>query len=422
MTEKKKEHIKWLQLLPCIVCISWLNHGLFAQFGIVNFAVFFCCFGLWFILGLSDRYFVSRYLRENVWLLGYVAMVLLFSVLLDEFWNKYSYTAFYLLIMLMFSTYYRADRYRQERKILWYYYLIEITVIAIVTAYTCVNDPYLARTLAGGVELEEGQSSLFVASFDNIYTFALVVIFAVAVRGKLLSKKLWIVSVAMLIICIYFANFGTAVFISVLFLALMFLVKKPWKILLCVVIVVLLFSSLRQSIADFSTMLSNQTWLSDFLRGKLMDIANTLNGVHAYQDANTLYMRLEYIEDALTVFGKHPLFGVYGFTELYTTERVLLRDHNVWFDMIAYFGVIRIIPFIGFLHSWYTNNKPLFKQFKYSPLAYVLLLWVILGFFNPVNKPAVQVFLFVMLPLSDVLFREEENAAPEGALPCRSGV
>ena len=55
MTEKKKEHIKWLQLLPCIVCISWLNHGLFAQFGIVNFAVFFCCFGLWFILGLSDR-------------------------------------------------------------------------------------------------------------------------------------------------------------------------------------------------------------------------------------------------------------------------------------------------------------------------------------------------------------------------------
>jgi hypothetical protein len=80
----------------------------------------------------------------------------------------------------------------------------------------------------------------------------------------------------------------------------------------------------------------------------------------------------------------------------------------VWFDLFAYFGVTRIIPFLAFLFSWLKQNKSCWKGYKYSPISYVFLFWSVLGFFNPVNKMAIQLFLFAILPMTDVLV--DENA------------
>ena len=411
--------IAWIHLLSCIICISWLNNGLFAQFGLLNFLAFAGCFGFWFLLTLTDRHFIGRYLKDNVWWLVYAAMVFLSAIMLDSFWNKYSYTAFYVAIMLMFSTYYKDESRAEERKILWFYYLAEITLIAIRTIVECISNPQYARILASGAELDNGQSAFFAASFDNVYAFTLVVVFIIAAFLKLEKKKIMLAVAAVLAVCIYFANFGTAIMVSTVFVILMLTVRKPKAIALIGIAVVFFFSVLKQPLADAATWLSMQEGLTDFLRGKFQDVANGLNGVTVGQQANTFYMRLKYTVDALEIFKNHPVFGIYGVQKLYATERILLRDHNVWFDMLAYFGVIRIIPFLLFWNSWYKNNKSVFQKMSNSPLSYVLLLWIILGFFNPVNKSGVQIFMVVMLPLSDILLKSENGEQPNSTISQR---
>lgn len=398
--------VNWFHLFLCLFCISWLNGGFTAQFGIVNFVIFFGIFGLWFLMSFYHR--AMRLPSSLLWLLVYALMLFLSSAFLDSIFNKYTYGAFYLIVMMCFTIYYKQEQFKQERKVIWFVYLMEITVIALVTAITCIRDPYVARVIAGGMgDNVSSTNGLLVAKFDNVYAFALLVVFLLAIYSKMIYKKICIVILAVLAICLYFVNFATALFITILFIALMFILKKPSKVAIVSVIAVAFILIFRTLIADLMVFLAYNLNLTDFLSGKLLDIAAVLTKQDIAHD-NTLVMRLGYSADALKIFSRHPIIGIYGFTS-YLDERVLLRDHNVWFDMLAYFGIVRIIPFLGFLGAWYKNNKAIFSKFKASPIAYVFILWIILGFLNPVNKQSIQVFLFVLLPLSDVLFTKDEE-------------
>ena len=153
--------------------------------------------------------------------------------------------------------------------------------------------------------------------------------------------------------------------------------------------------------------LSKVEWLSPFLQGKFLDVANMLRGAADLYGQNTLIMRTGYTTDAISVFKNHPFFGIYGF-EQFHAERVLLRDHNVWFDMLAYLGIIRIIPFIGMIVLLY-KSATRGKENQAEIFLHVLIFWCLLGFFNPVNKTPVHVLLFVMLPFSMDFFADKNE-------------
>lgn len=401
-TMQTARKINKIHLSLCLLCISWINGGFFSKIPLFGFFAFIAIFAMWFIMAISNTGY--KLTVDNVWLYIYVAVILLSSVFLTPFLNKHTYLVVYLLIISMFSAYYTRSGLAQERRVIWTFYLVEICAICVVSTFLCALNPNIARMYAGGMGENMEVGNYLLAEFGMIYTLPLIIVFFVFSYPKLANKKLaW--TIFPMFICLYFVNFATALFILILFLLVAFLAKKPVTICFLLGVSVLLFVIFRFEIADFCRNLASMNFLGKFVSYKLINIADTINGVTVYQDSNTLNMRIDYTTDALRVFKNHPLLGIYGINA-FAEERILLRDHNVWFDALAYFGVIRIFPYIAFIIKWYKNVQKRTKHRLVYPVAYVTIIWVMYGFLNPMNKYQVLVFMHMMLPMSAALLAE----------------
>lgn len=403
-----------LEEFACYFCLSWLSGGLVGQFKFIGFPVFMSVYLLWFFLAYRPVSF--RIPINNKWQMVYCIMVLLSSLFLKSFFQKMSYTAIYLLLMLPVVNRYISQNYQPLRKRLWTMYIAENVLMSIVTALSCIRNPYLARDLAGMVA-DESVSGFMIMGFASIYALAILVIYLILNHRNMKYKVVNLIIVAVMLACIYYANFATAIILSAAYILAVLVLKKPKWVTLAVCCFGLLFIVSKEYIIQLMRSLSGVEWLSPFLKGKFLDAANALSGVADAYGLNTMIMRTGYIEDAISVFRNHPLFGIYGF-EQFNAERVLLRDHNVWFDMLAYFGIIRIIPFVGMIVLLYrSTTRGMGKQADI--FLHVLIFWSLMGFFNPVNKTPIHVLLFVMLPFSMDFFTEKKGGAPYAEYPGR---
>ena len=126
-------------------------------------------------------------------------------------------------------------------------------------------------------------------------------------------------------------------------------------------------------------------------------------------DFNSFETRIEFMQNSFSVFTKAPMLGIYGRTELMTKYGYLLRDHNVWVDMLAYHGILRTLPIVIFYITWYKNTVKN-KDYSYSYAVFCVSMFCILcGFFNPINKPVVQLVMFIIVPISDVLVNSDKK-------------
>lgn len=404
ISNKNNHKLNWFHLALALFCISWLNHGFANQLRIVDFKIFIAVFALWFMIACNGKQIQID--STFICLLVYAVLLFVSSAFGPSLFNEHTYGAFYLVIINLFMLYYKQEGFVKERKVIWTFYLIEILALALFTTISCIQNPYVARLIAGGYEGEFLGSTLFIARFDNIYTFVLLIVFFIAIY-KYNKHKLFLIStIAILFICLYFANFATAIFTVVVYVLMMFLLKKPSRILMTMIPCIFLIFIFKDIIANIISFVAFEFGVTDFLKNKLLNLADILMG-NNQTSFNTLVTRLEYLQDSFLVFLKHPLIGIYGI-DYYSNELLLIHGHNVWVDMFAYFGIIRSIPFMFFLVTWYKNNVHVFKRILNSPLAHVTIIWVILGFLNPVNKMSNQVFLFLLLPLSDVMTEENQ--------------
>ena len=388
--------------LTCYFCLSWLSGGLVGQFKFIGFPIFLGVYLLWFFIAYRSIGF--RIPMTNKWQIAYCVMVLLSSLFLNSFFQKMSYTAIYLLLLVPIVGRYNTPRYQPVRKRLWTMYIAENVLMSVVTVFACISNPYIARNLAGMVA-DESVSGFMILGFASIYAMAMLVVYLLLNHHKMKNKVGNLAIIAVMFTCIYYANFATAIILLVCYIFAVLILKKPIRIVLAIVCVGLVFLLSKKYVIQVMLTLSNVEWLSSFLQGKFLDVANTLSGVADAYGSNTLIMRNGYIEDALSVFQSHPLFGIYGF-ERFASERKLLWDHNVWFDMLAHFGIIRIIPFIGMIVSLY-RSATRGKGDQAEAFLHVLIFWCLLGFFNPVNKTPIHVLLFVMLPFSMDFFTDK---------------
>lgn len=393
-----------LEELTCYFCLSWLSGGLVGQFKFIGFPVFIGMYMIWFFIAYRKMNF--RIPINNKWQVIYCIMVLFSSLFLNNFFQKMTYTTIYLLLLVPIVNRYITPDYQTLRKRLWTLYIAENVLMSIVTAFSCFFDPYLARNLAGMVA-DESVSGFLIMGFASIYALAILVIYLILNHHNMKYKALNLIIVAVMLACIYFTNFATAIFLSAAYIIAVLIFKKPKRVILAVGCVGLLFIISKDYIIQLMLALSGVEWLSPFIKGKFLDVANMLGGVADAYGMNTLITRNGYTTDAIGVFLNHPLLGIYGF-EVFNAERVLLHDHNVWFDMLAYFGIVRIIPFIGMLVTLYRSATCGLKKQK-EIFLHVLIFWCLLGFFNPVNKTPIHVLLFVMLPFSMDFFTDKKG-------------
>ena len=402
----KRFNMENLLLILCLFCVSWLNHGFAGQFGIVNFKIFILQFGLWFIFALHRNNWHLKI--SNIWFGIYTALLWIYSLTHTEVFNIITYASVYILILSVFYDYYSAPKLHQERKIILSFYLFENLLVALRTAYVCFRDPMFSRNITGSVENVSGYLDLFIARFEHIYTFSMIAVLLLVIAPKMRHKVFFYICAAVFMVCIYYANYSTALFITILFIASIIVFRRPKRILMAMVIAMLLVSVLTPFLADIVLQIANQNGISYFIKRKLYDVYDFMLGTGRYNPNNTLYARTKFSMDAVQVFKEHFLIGIYGRPSCADLVP-RIHDHNVWFDMLAYFGVVRIIPYLMIFYRYYQNIKKYFAQWNISPLSLMLLLWVIYGFVNPVGRTANHIFLFFILPLFGQYYMDEHS-------------
>lgn len=388
--------------LTCFI-ISWFNNGIVIQLLGARALVLFGVYIIWlFLSNYICASFVYTFLVKAKWLLIFSFMVLLFSATMATTWNKQSYVALYLPIIYSLGVFFSINSNTAENKSVLKFFFLECIVICVKSIYILKTDSMYSRMIAGGGE----QIYSLVVSYASIYAFVTLLIFFISMRGQYNSKfKPYIyLFVITSVVTIYMANFATAIFLAAFFILLSLIAKKRAMFIFLILLCVIILIAMRPHLADFFLWLSRQN-ISEFLQGKAYVIYSNLSGKNIA--FNTLEARMEFMENAWGVFKEAPILGIYGRNKLMAEHSLLLRDHNVWVDMLALYGCVRIIPFFIFFYQWYKdvvrNKNP-----KYTNSVFITVTFLfVCGFLNPINKSVIHLVLFAILPASDVLFSEK---------------
>ena len=396
MTNKIVIHNKNLiHVSLCVFCLSWLNNGFVAQIPMIGIIPFLGIFGLWLYIYMGATSFKLEI--KNKWFLIYLVSLLISSIFHNKPFNKFTYGTIYLGIILLFFTQYSKSQKAEDRKVIIYYYLFENIVMALKTIYISLIDPLYVRTVTAGVETNIEYNGFMVAKFDNIYVFSILAVFFILIANDTKNKFAFYSMALIYMTCVYLANFATAFLISLMFILLIFLFKSPKKVILFTCVSGLLIFLLKPYVAHIALKIGSSGFLSPFMSKKLIDIYDVFSGTTGNNMDNTWYIREQYSRDAIKVFFNHPFIGVYG-RGRFIAENNLLRDHNVWFDFMASFGILRAFPFLMFLSSWYKKIIKKVDLEKKAPYSLAFILWILFGMFNPLNKSSMHIMLFVFMP------------------------
>lgn len=404
----EKVHI----LVTCFI-MSWFNNGVVAQVLGVRAMILFGLFAVW--LGLAvffEKYFIWTFIKKSRWLLCFSAIVFISSVAFPEIWNSQTYNALYLPMIYALGVFYQNEKYNVHKKFILKYFLIEGIIISIKSMYILNIDPSYVRVLATGAEVTDKYT--MVIHFSTVYAFVALSVFLINLKNYYSKDYVFLIVVFLItaVVAIYMADFATAVFLGAAFVVISLLAKGQRRFILSLVILIAAFFIFKPYVAKLFLWISSQD-ISAHLKDRAYSVASLLSGTNAYRES--LDARISFVKSALSVFNKSPIMGVYGRTDRMIAYNRMLHDHNVWIDMLGNFGIVRSLPFILFVITWYKDTVKDKKQaYRYAVFC-ACMFFVVCGFFNPINKQGVQLAVFAIIPMADV-FVSTQNVTRESWL------
>lgn len=402
--------IEKVQVLVTCFIMSWFNNGVVAQVFGARAIILFGLFAVW--LGLAaffERYFIWTFIKKARWLLCFSAIVFISSVGLSELWNSQTYNALYLPMIYALGVFYQNEKYNVHKEFILKYFLLEGIAISVRSIFILKVDPSYSRILATGTDISEKYS--MVIYFSTVYAFVALAVFLLNLKNYYSKDYAFLIVIFLItsIIAIYMANFATAVFLGVAFVILSLLAKGQRRFVVSLAILIAAFFLFKPYIGKLFLWISNLD-VSEHLRNRAHSIASLLLGVNG--ERISLDGRISYIKSAWKVFTESPILGVYGRTDKMIAYNNMLHDHNVWIDMLGNFGIVRSLPFILFIITWYKDTVKDKKQaYRYAVFC-AGMFFVVCGFFNPINKMGVQLAVFAIIPMADV-FVSPLNAKKE---------
>lgn len=386
-------------LVTCFI-MSWFNNGVVAQVLGVRAIILFGLFAVW--LGLAvffEKYFIWTFIKKARWLLCFSAIVFISSVALPEIWNSQTYNALYLPMIYALGVFYQNEKYNVHKKFILKYFLIEGIIISIRSMYILKVDPSYSRMLATGAEVSDKYS--MVIYFSTVYAFVALSVFLINLKNYYSKDYVFLIVIFLItsLIAVYMANFATAVFLAAAFVVISLLAKGQRRFTLSLIILIAAFFIFKPYVAKLFLWVSNRD-ISEHLKNRAYSVASLLSGLNG--DKTSLENRISYVKSAWNVFKESPIMGVYGRTDRMIAYNRMLHDHNVWIDMLGNFGIVRSLPFVLFVITWYKDTVKDKKQaYRYAVFC-ACMFFVVCGFFNPINKQGVQLAVFAIIPMANV--------------------
>ncbi len=392
--------IEKVQVLVTCFIMSWFNNGIVAQVLGARAIILFGLFAVW--LGLAvffEKYFIWTFIKKARWLLCFSAIVFISSVALPAVWNSQTYNALYLPMIYALGVFYQNEKYNVHKKFILKYFLIEGIIISIRSMYILKVDPSYSRMLATGAEVSDKYS--MVIYFSTVYAFVALSVFLINLKNYYSKDYVFLIVIFLItsLIAVYMADFATAVFLGAAFVVVSLLAKNQRRFTLSLIILIAAFFIFKPYVAKLFLWVSNRD-ISEHLKNRAYSVASLLSGLNG--DKSSLENRISYVKSAWNVFKESPIMGVYGRTDRMIAYNKMLHDHNVWIDMLGNFGIIRSLPFILFVITWYKDTVKDKKQAYSYAVFSACMFFVVCGFFNPINKMGVQLAVFAIIPMADV--------------------
>ncbi len=336
---------------------------------------------------LSRKYYMALY----VFLLYYfVSSLLAFS--LGTCVNRV-YTYFELISpFIMYELY---SKYENKKKVLLCVVFLVVFVLNFYQMMTTINYSAIA-----GLRQHEDEEGFLNTGFHFVYSLTLVfclIIYIIRQKFKMgkynvflmVGLFVWLVCIALIV---FKSLFTTAILLMLIGAVLAFFYgREHWKrkLLITGVVASVLFIYVVPFVEKQLLLMDNEYSIITY---RLDDISNAMQGGNM-DDESSMGARFNRFALSLKTFISYPLFGVNHLTankEIF--DAGLIGNHAEWVDSMAEYGVFAFLLFYFLIKSAKLVSRN-------RGLNVVFLLFIIIGFLNPVLYCVQNTICFFIIPI-----------------------
>jgi hypothetical protein len=373
---------------------------------------FLAAMAVWILSGLSQMSPISR---KKCLLFMIPYMLLMYFYVFIGYGNLNIPTSFDYALLLGFIVnciyYIERPDIRFDKRVLIIALLL-ITITALTTLSVLLVDGNASRTLTSSSSnptLINRYKQLNVGSYDFIY--GLVVIIPMLAFYSLSQKKIkfslliWSL-VALFIVVVVMSNFTTAQMLLFVDFVFVILARKRFKtnsgFVVSFIVLTVLASFMLPFLLNYMIIISD----SIYAQSKLEGILGVLSGTESYDETTS---RSELLKMSLKSFLDSPIWGIGAW---YGSGSPHVGQHAQFVDDIARYGLLGFIPLMVFV---YYSMKKIYLAFKekhfYNRRVLVsILIFVALGFMNPIYNPGLLACMFMVVPMLDrYCYEQNEN-------------
>lgn len=389
-----------MRVFSLILLLVYIGSEFFFQSGSHDTVVYI--FIIWFVSALlCPNWNVGDLLKQKKNLYLYVFIVFYFvSSTLGS--NLYKASTSTMFMIRVFAPVLMYDILRQETVKIKRF--ITSVMLAFVLIYAFMANSLLSKIGFDmgfrGDFLTRGEDVYFETMFAFIYILPVLVVTMISLIrnvSKEMIKKAILIRLLLISISIYFlimvlrSFLMTAIILIIVGIAIAIFYRRDKSLFnlviktiftLSILVVVFLYSYDR--IHNYAEGIGNAATIQ-----RLEEIRDVLTG--NLSQSSDLESRNNLRTVSFNTFLSHPLIGVHHSYVGKINESVI-GNHAQWIDDLARYGLFSIIMFLFIYYA-------LKKQYGDTKILLPILLYVVIGFLNPISYVISNINMFVLVPL-----------------------
>jgi hypothetical protein len=280
--------------------------------------------------------------------------------------------------------------------------LIFIFITSITSIFGLINYPNAARQLAGilvnrgGFDLINLYRKIGIGGYDFFagiaFLFPVLIYQFKCFNQKTKLKYAFLSFLIVLFLSLIFSKYTTAFLIALAGIFFAFFARKNLKKSLIVFTLIFIFLFIiptnfyANTMYRISCLFEGTRFEGTIIQERLTDFSATLQRGLLSGTTHTSF-RFGRIPILLGNFIKSPLFGV--------GESL---GHQFWFDILSFFGLIGILPWVFIIKHQIKNNLNIFKKSFKTYYILSISLFIFFGFVNNMGQKILFLSAFFIIP------------------------
>lgn len=367
--------------------------------------------GLVFLFACVNRKYAGQLLQANflcliinilsVFVLRYFITISSYEGIADNYINQ-------LIVLAVLWGLYLYMRWQSAHSRKWFagIYLLVITVSAAYTFYVALDggDSIIRNTAFGEYD---SRYLLTYGGFDFVYglVVAYIILLVVLVSGrKRIKKGKQLIIIALMVLfalTIIASNYSTAFMLIMLGTIFIAPQKNSTRIILLALIVLALYVFPL----PLTRLIESIPYMPRLTSYRINELILSFSGQGSSAYLTDDGQRLDRILWSIQAFMAHPILGVFG-----SGDNNVLGYHTEWIEQLARYGLFTAIFNTSF---WVLTYKKMLQSVPRNSVTNkcmksAFLVYLVLGFLNPISMVVTSAPLFVLCPFAENLFMEQE--------------